>query len=436
MQEAPAPHLRGAADETNPSHPEHTDPIPDPSEGSDVSLGGMLAYADEHSPVLAVARSTRSRADAARVAAAIALPTNPEVSIAVGPRLGAAGRGVDVDVALMQQIQIAGERGLRIDAAERLRDLTDAEIEQMRWAVHCDVHAAFHLALVARERVHLAERVVEFQREVLVIVERQISVGETASLTLRLAQAEVSQAEQVLVAAEQMLLASRIRLAQLSGWPVSTPPLPSGEVDMPRDPPPLDHLVAVASESLPRLRVGAARISEAEARAKLAKREAWPNPSIGVQYRREGNPTMEGPYNTVMGAVSIPIPSFQRNQGNRARARADVTVAEAELAASRQLLDGDIAQARSEVVAAARRTHAYGTEIVPRFEENLALLRRSFELGEIDILALSAGRERFLRIQSDALVAQQDYFVALAGLERVVGVDLWRDDHHAEDSAP
>jgi outer membrane protein TolC len=85
------------------------------------------------------------------------------------------------------------------------------------------------------------------------------------------------------------------------------------------------------------------------------------------------------------------------------------------------------------VAAAAQRTRAYGTEILPRFEENLTLLRRTFELGEIDILALSTGRERFLRIQSDALSSQLDYFVALAGLERVVGVDLWRDDHHEED---
>lgn len=167
----------------------------------------------------------------------------------------------------------------------------------------------------------------------------------------------------------------------------------------------------------------------------LADREAWPRPSLGVQYRREGNPTTEGAYDIVMGVVSIPIPSFQLNQGERARARADVTVAEAELDASRRLLDGQIAEARSEVVAAAARTRAYGTEILPRFEENLTLLRRSFELGEIDILALSTGRERFLRIQSDALDAQQDYFVALAGLERVVGVDLWRDDHH-EESTP
>jgi len=435
-REGPPPHLRGPADGGSESgHAEHTDPIPDPAAGSEVSLGGILAFADQRSPILTVARSTRSRAEAARVAASILLPTNPEVSVAAGPRFGISGTGVDVDVTLMQQIQIAGERGLRIDAADALRDLTDAEIEQMRWAVHCDVHAAFHRALVEQERARLAERVVTFQQEVLRVVERQISAGEAAPLALRLAQAEVAQSQQVLVASQQSFLASRIRLAQLSGWPVATPPMPAGVVDSPRDPPPLDRLSAVARERLPSLRAGAARIREAEARSTLADREAWPRPSLGLQYRREGNPTSEGAYDIVMGVVSIPIPSFQLNQGERARARADVTVAEAELDASRRLLEGQIAEARSEVVAAAARTRAYGTEILPRFEENLTLLRRSFELGEIDILALSTGRERFLRIQSDALGAQQDYFVALAGLERVVGVDLWRDDHH-EESTP
>lgn len=429
-QEAPAPHRRGPADEAELGRQPHADPVPNPAAGSDVSLGGILAYADQQSPVLTVARSTRSRAQAARVAASILLPANPELSMGVGPRRGISATGVDVDVSLMQQVQIAGERGRRIDAAERFRDLTDAEIEQVRWAVHCDVHAAFHRALVEQERVHLAERVVAFQREVLRVVERQISAGETAPLTLRLAQAEVAQAHQTLVAAQQAFLTARIRLAQLSGWPVATPPAPTGKVDSPRDPPPLDHLSSVAHARLPSLRAGAARIREAEARSTLADREAWPRPSVGVQYRREGNPTSEGAYDIVLGVVSVPIPSFQRNQGDRARARADVTVATAELDASLRLLDGQIAEARSEVVAAAARTRAYGTEILPRFEENLTLLRRSFELGEIDILALSTGRERFLRIQSDALSAQQDYFVALAGLERVVGVDLWRDDHH------
>ena len=131
-----------------------------------------------------------------------------------------------------------------------------------------------------------------------------------------------------------------------------------------------------------------------------------------------------------MGVVSVPIPSFQTNQGARAMARAEVVVAEAELQATLDLLDGQIAEAHSATTAAALRALAYGTEILPRFEDNLTLLRRSFELGEIDILSLSTGRERFLRIQSDALSAQLDYFVMSAWLERVVGVELWNDEQH------
>ncbi len=436
VQETAAPHLRQPVDASaGPDLSDHGGPLPDPATASDVSLDGLLAFADLHSPLLTVARSTRSRDEAARAAALLLLPANPEVSAAIGPRMGKSGSGLDVDAGLMQQIEIAGERGLRIDAANRQRELTDAEIEQMRWTVHCDVHAAFHRSLVEQERARLAGHVVNFQQDVLRVVERQISSGETAPLTLRLAQAEVAQARQMLVAAQQAFWASRLRLATLSGWPAAAPPMPAGSVDTPRDPPPLDRLNAVARERLPGLRTGAARLREAEARVVLADREAWPRPSIGVQYRREGNTGNEGGAHIVLGAVSVPIPSFQRNQGERARTRADVTVARAELDAAEQLLEGQITKARSEVSAAAARTRAYGTEILPRFEENLTLLRRSFELGEIDILALLTGRERFLRIQSDALGAQQDYFVALAGLERVVGVDLWHDEH-LEEEAP
>lgn len=432
-REALAPHLRVPADGTaSVRHPEHSDPLPNPAAGVEVSLGGLLAFADARSPALAVARSTRSAAAAERVGAELLLPANPELSIAVGPRSTGAGTGIDVEATLMQQIEIAGERGLRIEAADRRRELTDAEVEDLRWAVHCDVHAAFHAALVQQERERLAQRVASFQREVLRVVEQQVAAGETAPLSLRLAQAEVAQAEQAMVGAQQGLLASRLRLAQLSGWPVATPPTPRGLVDKPREPPPVQTLLAIARQQLPSLRAGMARKRAAEARAAVADREAWVRPSVGVQYSREDDRGGVGPTEIVMGLLSIPIPSFQLNQGERARARADVTVAAAELDAATLLLAGQIAEARSEVAAAAARTHAYGSEILPRFEENLTMLRRAFELGEIDILALSTGRERFLRIQSDALSAQQDYFIALAGLERVVGVELWRDDHHEE----
>jgi hypothetical protein len=141
----------------------------------------------------------------------------------------------------------------------------------------------------------------------------------------------------------------------------------------------------------------------------------------------------------LLAFADVHSPSLRVSRSPRARARAATAAAsqtlpetEAEEDATEFLLDGEIAAARSAMVAAAERARSYGTEVLPRFEENLTLLTRAFELGEIDLLELSIGRERFLRIQSDALSAQLDYFVALANLERTIGAELWRDEHGEE----
>jgi outer membrane protein, heavy metal efflux system len=389
-----------------------------------VTLHQLLSYAEEHAPLLRVAQSQRARARAAHARADVLLPSNPELSVAMGPRFERAPTGLDVEASLMQELEISGARSARRDAAARVHERTEAEIEQARWELTCDVREAFRRALVEDQRVALERQVLSFQSDVLRVVERQIHAGEIGPLSLRLAQAEVAQSQQLVAAAEQSLYSLRLRLAQLTGWPAQTPPVAQGSLEAPSEPPDLLTLVKRAQEHLPQLRASAARAREAEAQLLVADREGWPKPSIGVQYQRESNRAMEGIYNIVMGAVSLPIPVFQTNQAARAEARADLEVTQAEWLAQSQLLSAQIAQARSELVAAAGRMQAYRGEILPHFEENLRLLARSFELGEIDLLALSAARERFLQIQADALHAQREYSIALSTLERSIGQTL------------
>lgn len=389
-----------------------------------VSLHQLLSYAQEHAPLLQLARSQRARARAAHVRADVLLPSNPELSVAMGPRFERTPTGLDVEASLMQELEISGARSARRDAAARVHERTEAEIEQARWDLTCDVRESFRRALVEDQRVALERQVLSFQGDVLRVVERQIHAGEIGPLSLRLAQAEVAQSQQLVAAAEQSLYSLRLRLAQLTGWPAQTPPVVQGSLEAASEPPDLPALVKRAHEHLPQLRASTARAREAEAQLLVADREGWPKPSIGVQYQRESNRAMEGIYNIVMGAVSLPIPVFQTNQAARAEARADLEVTQAEWLAQSQLLSAQIAQARSELVAAAGRMQAYRGEILPHFEENLRLLARSFELGEIDLLALSAARERFLQIQADALHAQREFSVALSTLERSIGQTL------------
>lgn len=406
-------------------------PLPDPSSGGPVSLDAILAYADRHAPTLQVARQRLGLGDAAVAGAEPLLPDNPTVSLGVGPGLNAGGNHVDIAASVSQRFEIAGERGLRLEAAERTRDRIRAELDESRWEVHRDVHAAFHRALVARERLAAAERLLTFQERLLEIAHGRLQAGDISPLPVRLAEGELSQARVARIAAEQGLLQAKLQLGALAGWPATHPPDPAGELDEPRDPPAASSLAEIARTHQPRLRsLHAARI-EAAARARAADRDAWPEPTVGVQLMREGFEA--GPPETqLLGVLSVPIPLIQRNQGERATAHAETRIADAERAAFGSLLLNRIEQNRTGVVAAAARVRTYGREILPSFEESLRLIQRAFELGEIDILQVSVARERFLRIQTDALDAYVDYFQAVADLEASIGTDLWPDERHEQ----
>src|SRR5690606_28032775 len=117
----------------------------------------------------------------------------------------------------------------------RTRDRLRAELDEARWEVHRDVHAAFHRALVARERLAAAERLLAFQQRLLDITRRRLQAGDVSPLAVRLAEGELSQARVARIAAEQRCLRARLQLGALAGWPASHPPEPAGELDEPRD---------------------------------------------------------------------------------------------------------------------------------------------------------------------------------------------------------
>lgn len=402
--------------------------LPTPTSGP-VSLEALLAFADARSPAIQVARAQIARGDAAIEGAETLVPYNPQVSVGVGPRIRPDGTGIDVQASVQQQLEIAGERGTRIRAAEALRDRLGAELDAVRWQIHWEIHAVYHRALVARERAEAAAQALAFQNRLLEVALERKEAGEISALPVRIAEGDAAQARVASVRAGQAYLALRLRLARLSGWPVETPPEPQGHLELPRRAPPLGRIVALAEKHQPRLHVLAQTVAEAEAKAEAAARDGWPEPTIGVQLNREAGPENSADY-VVLGTLGVPLPIFQRNQRERAEAKAEAVVARAEAEAFDQQLEAQLALAASAVDAAAERAEVYGTEILPTFAKNLAMLERAYELGEIDILEVAVARERFMRVQGDALDAYDDYFQSVADLEALVGADLWTDTEH------
>jgi cobalt-zinc-cadmium efflux system outer membrane protein len=393
--------------------------------GQTVSLARLLRHAERSAPAIAVARAEVELADESFGAADPLLPSNPALQIAAGPRVGDNGAtDLNLRLILQQPIEIGGQRRLRFDVARAARDSRDHELERVRWEVRRQIRAGYRVALFARRRAVLARQLGAFQRRLIAVARRRLETGDVAPLTLRLAEAEAAQAEQRTSAAVQGYLDACLVLAEVSGWSARQPPEPVDMDESAPSLPSLARLLELASEHHPLLEVRRAAAREATARVALAERDAWPNPSLGALYVYEGAPNGGSPEHVVMGLLTVPIPSFQLKQAERAGADARLEVALAREQAVGALLEVQLRRLRTAAEAAARRAQAYRDVVLPRFEENLRFLERAFELGEIDFLRLSVAQERFLTVQRAALDARADYQIALADLEAYVGSDL------------
>ena len=187
--------------------------------------------------------------------------------------------------------------------------------------------------------------------------------------------------------------------------------------------PSLAELTRLALRHHPSLRRVELGVRAADARVRLEDREAWPEPSLGVAYGREDG--SGPPAHVWLGTLSMPIPLWERNQGGRARARAAREVARAEEDSIHATLRARLASAAGAVDAAAARVAIYGEDILPAFEQNLQLIMRAYELGELEIHEVSQIRERVLDTEEQALDALGDYYRAAAELEALLGTDIW-----------
>ena len=391
--------------------------------GDGLSLAQLLALAERRSPSLAVADARMELAEAERTAAAPLLPANPNVQAMLGQRRAGGEGDREIQLAIQQRVEIAGEPRRRREVARRVGERLEAERAVTRSDIRRRVVSAFRLALVAEARVAIAGDLVGQQERVVQVAERRAELGEGSPMEARLAEVELLRARQAMAAVTTRALSRRWALAALVGWEDAEPPRPSGTLDVPEALPELSSLMRHVQEQ-PRVVAARARAAEARAREALAARQGAPQPTLGFQFNSEGAPQGGVREQVFAGTIALPIPLWQRNQGGRARASAERAIAEAELDGWERRLEPTLRQLASLASGARARAELVATELVPAVERATANLDRAFELGEIDLLTLLAARERMLRARVESLDAHRIYYEAVAELEGLLGLAL------------
>jgi len=333
-------------------------------------------------------------------------------------------------VTLTQSLPFFGKRGLKGDVAEHDARVARAQyllvMIDVAYAVKAAYYEYYRLSGVAQVLVE-EKRVLDRMEEVAQVKYASGLVGQQDVLK---AQLELSQVEDDLAVNRRDIGTVTARLVELlnldprATLPPPAPPAPAANLLTEDDP---DSLFAWYGSKRPEIAAATIGEQKADQSISLAKRQYYPDLTLGVQYIKVGERDVDVPDNgkdiwQVMAAVDVPIWFGQVGSGvdearaDQARARSERTVAEVRVRS--EIRDGV-----DRVATAEQRVELYEGVILPQARQAFESAEAGYQTGKIDFL-------NYLDSERVLLTARKKYHGVVAELgtqraylERVLGLD-------------
>jgi cobalt-zinc-cadmium efflux system outer membrane protein len=370
-----------------PAHAEGPAPLP-----QSVTIHQLLRIIRDRSPRFASIR-TRIEAAKADVVGAGVLP-NPRFTYGrymLSSKINTMYDGkVQEGVLLEVPVLIAGQRGARVEAAEKRVEATEAGVDADFAGLFREAWGMFLKLQAGRERVNVldeAARDIDYLRS---IVSGRKQAGSASPYDVLRIGVEAKGLEIRLESARAELAGTAGDLGVLLGLPEWRPEA-LGDFKTLEVPADLQMLRAAAEEQNPEL--AAMRRAEAAADAGLeqASRERWPTPTLQAGTTYTNKPYGMTPY----VGISVELPIFDRNQGGVARAEAEKLAVrtERDLVAARTRVELeralDLLNRRRESLAKFQR------EVLAKLPDLRQMAEASYRLGQGTLLELlDANRAR------------------------------------------
>lgn len=317
---------------------------------------------------------------------------------------------------LNQPIELGGKRAARIDAAERGRDAASAELDIKRAEIHAIVVAAFYDVLVAQERLRLAQASVELAQRATSAASRRVTAGKVSPVEetrARVAEAGV-RVEWTLAGSE--LATARKRLA--GTWGNAIPLFERVEGDL-EALPPLPALADLNSRlaTSPKLLRARIEVDRRQALEEVERSRRIPNVTVSLGAMRNEQVGLD---QAIVG-VAIPIPMFDRNQGNLLEALRRTDKSRDELSVTEIRLSNELAQTHERLNTARQEVRSLQRDILPGAQSAYDAATKGFELGKFSFLEVLDAQRTSFQAKSQYLRALAEAYRSAAEIERILG---------------
>lgn len=319
-------------------------------------------------------------------------------------------------VYINQPLELGGKRPARIAAAERRLDVASAELNAMRAEIRAAVMVAFFDVLVAQERSLLTQGLVELSQRATSAASKRVTAGKVSPVEETKARVAEASVRVELSQASTSLKMARKRLTAI--WGNASPRFERAEGQVEALPalPTLKDLTARLANS-PGLARAQLEVNRRQALVEVERTLRVPDVTLSLGGRRNA----EIGLNQALLGVSLPIPIFNRNQGNILEALRRTDKARDELSGTEIRLNNEIAQALERLNVARQEIEILQREILPGAQSAYDAATKGFLMGKFSFLeALDAQRTLF-QAKSQYLRALAEAHRSAAEIERVLG---------------
>ena len=380
-----------------------------------LTLHTALALAAEANADLSAARHELAATDGAVQQAGL-LP-NPTLEVERVDRKRA-DDARETTFLLSQPLELGGKRGARMQAAEHTRDSAAAALGARQAEIRANVIDAWFAVLAAQEQLRLAQESSELAQRAAQATGRRVIAGKVSPVEETRAKVAAATVTLELLRARSELAVTRKKLAAMWGNPSPRFDKADGDIDL---------LPSLPDQALLHHRLAQAP-AMALARSELASRQSLAQvelskrvPDITLNLGRKRSEEL-GRSQLIVG-FSVPLPRFDRNQGNVLETTRRVDKARDELSSTVLRLDSELAQAREDFDLARAQALALRTDIVPGAQSAYAAASTGFENGKFGFLDVLDAQRTLLEARSQYLNALAQAHRAHAAIIRILGAE-------------
>ncbi len=321
---------------------------------------------------------------------------------------------IEQGISLEREIERKGKKKQRFLNALTDVEITKSEINDKERVLITEVKKGFFEASFFKAKLALLNEIKDLNQNLVDIAHKKLQAGEIPELEYNLNLLELKKSETEVEKLKGDYGNAKIKLSALLGLDPTTFEMQENTTIEKLDST-LEELKLLAMENRPDLKVFENQKNRMHGEVLFLKQDRKPNMTYHLGLTKENDKT----YGTV--GVSFPLVIYNKNQGEIEEFSAREKTVAAQTEALKIQIDGEVAAAYVRLKSLEQSLSSYETDILRLLEENLSLVQKGYQAGEVSIVEVLQVKDKFIQIKKDYLETLFAYENAVADMERAAG---------------